>query len=399
MAEKKRSDSMEGGKSAAPGSGGDGQVLVAAFIEAVTAEAMRAPVEGPRSVVGPASTRDGGFDGGNMADADAGGIYDGLEDDLPDFEQENDDDGVLDLDVNGDELASGAQEQTLTSASSLLAAGTTNGSGNIIDMEEEEVEGDDLVVGTVGSGAVTSDQVESANYPARGSEGAVGKDTDDDRPTRYFVIKSFSEEHIDDSEKFGMWATIPYNESTLRSAFRSAQEAGERVVLFFSVNRSGAFQGYAEMTTNIGDADTSCVDNDPNGIFSSVHGATFDRRDSLFEVEWIYRTYLPFSKTSDLHNSYNYGKPVRIARDCTEVDPDTGRGLCIAIEKVKRGRRGCASMNARDGCFDGRNALMARSMWAWIWCTVQVPPPPPSILLTRVPRHLHDARCFLRTRV
>lgn len=48
----------------------------------------------------------------------------------------------------------------------------------------------------------------------------------------------------------------------------------------------------------------------------------------VFKVDWISTKELEFSETSHLHNAYNEGKKVKIARDGQEVDPKTGSQLC-----------------------------------------------------------------------
>ena len=65
--------------------------------------------------------------------------------------------------------------------------------------------------------------------------------------TRYFIMKSLNHENITQSIERGIWATQPHNEAKLNEAYASAAS----VVLFFSVNTSGCFQGYAHMTSPV----------------------------------------------------------------------------------------------------------------------------------------------------
>ncbi|KAH6912818.1 YT521-B-like domain-containing protein [Coprinopsis sp. MPI-PUGE-AT-0042] len=62
-------------------------------------------------------------------------------------------------------------------------------------------------------------------------------------PTRYFILKSLSEDDLNLSVENGLWATQKHNELLLDQAFRTARD----VFLIFSVNKSGEFYGYARM--------------------------------------------------------------------------------------------------------------------------------------------------------
>ncbi|KAL7099609.1 hypothetical protein ACP275_09G095300 [Erythranthe tilingii] len=66
--------------------------------------------------------------------------------------------------------------------------------------------------------------------------------------TRYFIIKSLNHENIQLSVKKEIWATQVMNEPILEEAF---QNSG-KVILIFSVNMSGFFQGYAQMMSSVG---------------------------------------------------------------------------------------------------------------------------------------------------
>lgn len=62
-------------------------------------------------------------------------------------------------------------------------------------------------------------------------------------PQRYFILKSLTQYDLDLSVEKGLWATQKHNEGILDQAFRTSQD----VFLFFSVNKSGEFYGYARM--------------------------------------------------------------------------------------------------------------------------------------------------------
>nr|CAD1842105.1 unnamed protein product [Ananas comosus var. bracteatus] len=70
---------------------------------------------------------------------------------------------------------------------------------------------------------------------------------------KFFMIKSFSEDDVQKSIKYNVWASTTYGNKKLDMAFRDAQmvvkEKGTKcpIFLFFSVNTSGQFVGLAEM--------------------------------------------------------------------------------------------------------------------------------------------------------
>ncbi|KAH7351844.1 hypothetical protein KP509_19G016800 [Ceratopteris richardii] len=118
---------------------------------------------------------------------------------------------------------------------------------------------------------------------------------------RFFIIKSLNYHNLEKSVEKGIWATQAMNERILNEAFETA----EKVLLIFSVNMSGHFQGYAQMTSPIGRRKVN--------VWSEANwGGTFT-------VEWIRLYDLPFQKTLHLKNPLNSFKPVKISRDCQVI--------------------------------------------------------------------------------
>ena len=60
---------------------------------------------------------------------------------------------------------------------------------------------------------------------------------------RYFMIKSWTQDNIRDAIQNGMWATQEKNEDLFAEAYRTSRY----VILFFSANKSQAFQGYVSV--------------------------------------------------------------------------------------------------------------------------------------------------------
>ncbi|KAJ1543954.1 hypothetical protein HK405_008943 [Cladochytrium tenue] len=115
---------------------------------------------------------------------------------------------------------------------------------------------------------------------------------------RYFVIKSFTEDDVFRSIKYGIWASTDLGNRRLSQAYRDAStsplSAGavggtggacptQPVVLFFSVNASGHFCGVATMESDV------------DWTRSSPVWAQGSRWRGVFVVRWIYVKDIPNS--------------------------------------------------------------------------------------------------------
>lgn len=137
--------------------------------------------------------------------------------------------------------------------------------------------------------------------------------------TRYFIIKSLSHQNIQLSIERGIWATQVMNEPILEEAFHNSG----KVILIFSVNMSGFFQGYAQMMSSVGWR--------RDNVWSQGSGKSNPWGRS-FKVKWLQLNDLPFQKTLHLKNPLNEYKPVKISRDCQELSPDIGEALCELLD-------------------------------------------------------------------
>jgi len=127
---------------------------------------------------------------------------------------------------------------------------------------------------------------------------------------RFFVIKSYSEEDIHRSIKYGIWCSTEYGNKRLDAAYQEREGNGP-IYLFFSVNGSGHFCGMAEMTSAV-DFQTS------PGVWAQ------DKWKGQFKVRWIYVKDVPNSQLRHIRLENNENKPVTNSRDTQEVPPDKG---------------------------------------------------------------------------
>nr|GMD09648.1 30-kDa cleavage and polyadenylation specificity factor 30-like [Ipomoea batatas] len=129
--------------------------------------------------------------------------------------------------------------------------------------------------------------------------------------SRYFVVKSRNRENLELSAQQGVWATQRSNEAKLNEAFDSV----ENVFLIFSVNGTKHFQGCAKMTTGIGGTANG-------GNWKHEHGTAHYGRN--FSVKWL-------KKASHLRNPYMKNLPVKISRDCQELEASVGQQLASLL--------------------------------------------------------------------
>jgi len=134
---------------------------------------------------------------------------------------------------------------------------------------------------------------------------------------KFYVIKSYSEDDVHKSIKYGVWSSTPNGNRRLDAAYMDAQRKstgnskGCPVFLFFSVNASGQFCGVAEMVRN--------VDFNKDMEFWQQ-----DKWSGSFPVKWrIIKDVLNASfRHITLENNEN--KPVTNSRDTQEVPYDVG---------------------------------------------------------------------------
>lgn len=143
----------------------------------------------------------------------------------------------------------------------------------------------------------------------------------------YFQMKSINHENVALSKLHGVWSTPVRNELRLHTAFRQHRN----VILIFSVQQSGGFQGFARMVSEAGPSSRP---------IPWVLPARLGQRSlgGVLKVEWLCTKELPFHETQDLYNSFNDNKPVKVARDGQQIESDVGKKLCKLFPQDSRRR-------------------------------------------------------------
>ncbi|PIA47184.1 hypothetical protein AQUCO_01400100v1 [Aquilegia coerulea] len=129
---------------------------------------------------------------------------------------------------------------------------------------------------------------------------------------KFFIIKSYSEDDIHRSIKYDVWSSTPHGNKKLNAAFHDAatiySETGTRcpIFLFFSVNGSGQFLGFAEM---IGPVDFE----------KDMDFWQQDKWNGFFPVTWHVIKDIPNNRLRHIILENNDSKPVTYTRDTQEV--------------------------------------------------------------------------------
>ncbi|WCJ38776.1 evolutionarily conserved C-terminal region 5 [Euphorbia peplus] len=135
----------------------------------------------------------------------------------------------------------------------------------------------------------------------------------DHKEAKFYVIKSYSEDNVHKSIKYGVWASTPNGNKKLDAAYREARDRHGTcpVFLLFSVNASAQFCGVAEMV--------GAVDFD-----RSVDYWQQDKWSGQFPVKWHIIKDVPNSQFRHIVLENNDNKPVTNSRDTQEVELEHG---------------------------------------------------------------------------
>ncbi|XP_058068592.1 YTH domain-containing protein ECT4-like isoform X2 [Magnolia sinica] len=133
------------------------------------------------------------------------------------------------------------------------------------------------------------------------------------KDAKFFIIKSYSEDNVHKSIKYGVWASTTSGNRKLDAAYRESKEKEGAcpVFLLFSVNASAQFCGVAEMM--------GLVDFD-----KSVDYWQQDKWSGQFPVKWHIIKDVPNSQFRHIILENNDNKPVTNSRDTQEVGLEQG---------------------------------------------------------------------------
>ncbi|XP_022734141.1 uncharacterized protein LOC111287734 [Durio zibethinus] len=130
---------------------------------------------------------------------------------------------------------------------------------------------------------------------------------------KFFVIKSYSEDNVHKSIKYGVWASTPIGNKKLDTAYHEAKakQGTFPVFLLFSVNASAQFCGVAEMVG-------------PVDFDKSLDYWLQDKWSGQFPVKWYIIKDAPNSQFRHILLENNDNKPVTNSKDTQEVEFEQG---------------------------------------------------------------------------
>ncbi|XP_044489531.1 YTH domain-containing protein ECT1-like isoform X2 [Mangifera indica] len=133
------------------------------------------------------------------------------------------------------------------------------------------------------------------------------------KDAKFFIIKSYSEDNVHKSIKYGVWASTPNGNKKLDYAYHEAKEKDGMcpIFLLFSVNASAQFCGVTEMV--------GPVDFDKN-----VDYWLQDKWSGQFPVKWHIIKDVPNSQFRHILLKNNENKPATNSRDTQEVEMEPG---------------------------------------------------------------------------
>lgn len=143
-----------------------------------------------------------------------------------------------------------------------------------------------------------------------------------DDKSQFYIIKSFSEEDVHKSIKYGLWTSTKSGNYTLNNAFRITSQNGGYVYLFFSTNGSGRFEGLARMKSEVNFSET----------FS--YWTQDNKWTGVFQVEWLLIKDTPFKLFRNISIMMKDGqrKPVCNSRDTQEVPFQDAKNMIEIIQ-------------------------------------------------------------------
>ena len=129
--------------------------------------------------------------------------------------------------------------------------------------------------------------------------------------SNFFIIKSFTLDHIQRAYSHNIWSSTHIGNKKLSECFKSGK-SDSKIFLFFSVNGSGKFCGVAEMISDLSrDLDNSIWDN------NSKYG-------SAFKIKWLCVRDIENKLFKHLIVPSNQNKPVTKSRDCQILPKEVG---------------------------------------------------------------------------
>lgn len=141
--------------------------------------------------------------------------------------------------------------------------------------------------------------------------------------SRFFIIKSFSEEDVHKGIKYKVWCSTRHGNLDINKAYHDAKSKGGEVYLFYSCNGSGRYVGVAKLTSPL----------DENNTFK--YWTQDSKWAGLFDIEFVFIKDVPFRQFKSIQITMKDGqtKPVTFSRDSQEVPFNEGKLMLKYVEE------------------------------------------------------------------
>ncbi|KAL0229686.1 hypothetical protein PCE1_003254 [Barthelona sp. PCE] len=127
---------------------------------------------------------------------------------------------------------------------------------------------------------------------------------------KLFVIKSFSEDDVFKSIRYGVWTSTLRGNQRLNEAFETSKVP---IYLLFSVNRSKTFCGFAQLVSGVIDRNLPIWDS--------------SKFTSFFNVKWLYLLDVPNTLFEGVSVESNDNLPFFRSRDTQDLNQDEGNQI------------------------------------------------------------------------
>lgn len=141
--------------------------------------------------------------------------------------------------------------------------------------------------------------------------------------SRFFIIKSFSEEDVHKGIKYKVWCSTKHGNIAINNAYKQAKIDNADVYLFYSCNGSGRYVGVAKVTGPLDEKNTF------------KYWTQDSKWAGLFDIEFIFIKDVPFRlfKSMNIKMKDEQIKPVTFSRDSQEVPFEEGKLMLKNIEE------------------------------------------------------------------
>jgi len=179
----------------------------------------------------------------------------------------------------------------------------------------------------------------------------INSDDFNEKPekARFFVIKSYSDEDVHKSIKYGVWSSTAGGTKRLSNAYQACQEEDQPLYLFYSVNSSGQFCGVAQLQSDWYEENLTCWQH--------------SKWQGHFKVKWLFIKDVPNDLLRHIKLNAIDARSVTTSRDTQEVVFEEGLKILSTFKAHKSSTSLLDDFTFYDKREMGREAARKRKEW------------------------------------